>query len=151
METILEAKYELKELESFAKSLAEESKIGDIFLLKGDLGVGKTTFSRFFINSVFDKNGIPRPDVIQSPSFPIVINYPLNKYEIYHYDLFRLNNTEELIEIGIFDNLKEHISLIEWPEIILNNFMVRNYYLLNFDIVSLKTRSIKLQYFVKNK
>tara|TARA_B110000116_G_scaffold183779_1_gene159263 strand:+ start:1865 stop:2317 length:453 start_codon:yes stop_codon:yes gene_type:complete len=150
LKTILEAKYELKELESFAKSLAEESKIGDIFLLKGDLGVGKTTFSRFFINSVFDKNEISRPDVIQSPSFPIAINYPLNNYEIYHYDLFRLNNTEELIEIGIFDNLKKHISLIEWPEIILNNFMVRNYYLLNFDIVNLKTRSIKLQYFIKN-
>ena len=73
MKTILEAKYELKELESFAKSLAEESKIGDIFLLKGDLGVGKTTFSRFFINSVFDKNEISRPDVIQSPSFPIAM------------------------------------------------------------------------------
>ena len=87
MNTLLELKCDLVELNSFAKKLAIKTSDEDIFLLRGELGVGKTTFARSFINSLFDHNKVERPGNIKSPSFPIMINYPLLEYEINHYDL----------------------------------------------------------------
>ena len=60
MNILTELKCDLSELKSFAKKLANETIIGDIYLLSGELGVGKTTFTRFFINYLFDKYKIDR-------------------------------------------------------------------------------------------
>ena len=84
---LLKIKTDLKQLEVIAKTLARKSIIGDIYLLSGELGVGKTTFIRFFINSIFDLNLINRPNSIKSPSFPILINYPIKNFEVFHYDI----------------------------------------------------------------
>ena len=75
----------LEILQNLAKILAKKTQQGDIFLLEGELGSGKTTFSRFFIESIFEKNLLTKPNSIKSPSFPILINYDLNNYEIFHY------------------------------------------------------------------
>jgi tRNA A37 threonylcarbamoyladenosine biosynthesis protein TsaE len=66
----------LTELNNIAKELAYKANISDLYLLEGELGVGKTTFARLFINSLHDKFDIIRPKNIKSPSFPIMINYP---------------------------------------------------------------------------
>ena len=74
---ILEFECDLFKLDNFATKLAKICNAGDIYLLKGDLGSGKTTFARSFINSIFDINNLSRPGNIKSPSFPIMINYNL--------------------------------------------------------------------------
>ena len=96
MNKILELECNLENLRKFANKIAKQTKVGDIFFLKGDLGVGKTTFSRMFINALFEKDKINKPNKIKSPTFPIMISYPILKYNIYHYDLYRLKNKNEL-------------------------------------------------------
>ena len=118
--------------------------MGDIFFLKGELGVGKTTFARFLINALFDNLSLQKPKSIKSPSFPIMINYSLLNYEIFHYDLFRLKNINELSEIDIFENLQKNITIVEWPELILNNFNVKDYYLIEFKLIDLSKRHLKM-------
>tara|TARA_B110001454_G_scaffold44716_1_gene43716 strand:- start:452 stop:910 length:459 start_codon:yes stop_codon:yes gene_type:complete len=147
---LIEFECNLSELKSFANNLATDTNISDIYLLSGDLGVGKTTFTRFFINALFDKYKINKPKNIKSPSYPILINYPLLNFEIYHYDLYRLKNKKELFELGFFENFNKNISLIEWPEIIINDFNLTNYHLINLKFIDLNKRQIKHQYFKFN-
>lgn len=94
-----------------AESLAKIAKKGDIFLLKGDLGSGKTTFSRFFIQSFLgEKEEVP------SPTFTILQTYFAKEFVIWHLDLYRIKDSSELIELGVEDAFYEGVSLIEWPE-----------------------------------
>ena len=144
MFNLLKTKTNLKQLEIIAKKLASKSLIGDIYLLTGELGAGKTTFIRFFINSIFDRNLIKRPDSIKSPSFPILINYAVKNFEVFHYDLYRLKNENEIQELNVIENLKENITLIEWPQMIINNLQIDNYFLINLEIINPQERIIKI-------
>tara|TARA_B110000438_G_C15164481_1_gene373243 strand:- start:32 stop:490 length:459 start_codon:yes stop_codon:yes gene_type:complete len=149
LNTLLEFECDLLELSSFAKMLAIKTSDADIFLLRGELGVGKTTFAKLFINSLFDKHKVRRPENIKSPSFPIMINYPIMDYEINHYDLYRLINESELLEIGFYEDIANNISIIEWPDILIKNSILTNYYLIEFDFIDLDNRAIKLQHSIK--
>ena len=151
MFNILENTFDLNQLNCLTKKLANNSNIGDIFLLTGELGVGKTTFTRLFINALFEKHLMAIPDNIKSPSFPILINYSLHKYEINHYDLYRLKNKNELIEIGILENIKNNITIIEWPDLIINNFKITNYYLIKFELIDLNIRKLTIFHSRKQK
>ena len=144
MFNLLKTKTDLKQLEVIAKMLAKKSIIGDIYLLSGELGAGKTTFIRFFINSIFDLNLINRPSSIKSPSFPILINYPIKNFEVFHYDLYRLKNENEIQELNVIENLKKNITLIEWPQMIINNLQMDNYFLINLEIINPCERIIKI-------
>lgn len=141
---------DLLELKSFANKLAIKTKLGEIYLLTGDLGVGKTTFTRFFIDALYDKYQIRKPENIKSPSYPVLINYPLLNFEIYHYDLYRLKKIDELLEIDFFENFEKNVSIIEWPEIIIKNFNLNNYHLINLNFVNINIRKIQHQYFNLN-
>jgi len=141
---LLKKKANLKKLEIIAKNLADNSLIGDIYLLSGELGAGKTTFIRFFIYSIFARNLIKKPNLIKSPSFPIMINYPIKNFEVFHYDLYRLKNENEIQELNIIENLKENITLIEWPQIIINNLQIESYFLINLEIINHQERIIKI-------
>ena len=151
MNILLEFECDLKLLNNFSQKLAKKTKVGDVFFLSGDLGAGKTTFARLFINSIFDKKNINRPKNIKSPSFPIMINYSLAEYEICHYDLYRLKDKSELLEIGILEDLKNNISIIEWPELILNNFSFTDYYLIQFEVINKYKRFLRIKHTNKNK
>lgn len=96
------------DLGRFCASLA---KTGDVFLLHGDLGMGKSVFSRGFIKGL-DEN----IDEIPSPTFTIVQHYQTPKGRVDHYDLYRLEDESELHEIGFDDSLINAISLVEWPD-----------------------------------
>ena len=146
MYNLLKTKTDLNKLEIVAKKLAKQSSFNDIYLLNGELGAGKTTFARFFINSIFDNNSIKRPNSIKSPSFPIMINYPVQNFEIFHYDLYRLKNNNELQELNIIENLKENITLIEWPQIIINSSQFNNYFFINIEIISANKRMIEINH-----
>ena len=134
---------DLEGLKNFCKDVSLNLKKGDIICLSGELGSGKTTFARNLINSIFERNKLKKPDSIKSPSFPILITYELNNFEIYHYDLYRISKNSELDEINIFEELNNSITLIEWPDIIMNKLNSYSFYSLNFTIRDENTRTLK--------
>ena len=66
--------------------------------------------------------------------------------EIFHYDLYRLKDKNELLEVNLFENLEKNISIIEWPEIIINNFIFNKYYLFEFEFIDINKRFIKIMH-----
>ena len=111
---------QLKSLEDtkyFAENFSKLIKPGDIVFLLGEIGVGKTTFVRFLINYLENKNKIKNSDIL-SPTFNLVYDYDVGNIKILHYDLFRLKNHKDILQLGIFETSKHSIKIIEWPELI---------------------------------
>ena len=106
-----------KKTEELANKLLKKLKLGDIIFLYGEIGVGKTTFVRYLVNGFQKENNIKLTEVT-SPTFNIVNEYEINQTKINHYDLFRLKSVEETKNLGLFDNLTNSITLVEWPQII---------------------------------
>ncbi|MCK4907810.1 MAG: tRNA (adenosine(37)-N6)-threonylcarbamoyltransferase complex ATPase subunit type 1 TsaE [Spirochaetes bacterium] len=101
----------LDEFEEFGHKLAQELTPGDIVLLKGDLGAGKTTLVR----SISEKLGTH--DLVSSPSFAIINLYHGGKMPIAHFDLYRLSQESDMENIGASDYLNGHnLVFVEWPE-----------------------------------
>lgn len=113
MEYLIKSK---DEMIGFAENMAKQIKCGNIILLNGDLGSGKTFFSNAFIN-YFNKIENREIEQITSPTFNIVKTYKTNNFMIYHFDLYRIKNIEEVYELDIEDAF-ENVSLIEWPDIV---------------------------------
>lgn len=103
------------ETQTFALRLALHTLLGDVFALSGELGTGKTTFARGFINGLFVSHGLPAEEVL-SPTFNLVQEYTLPNYTIYHIDLYRIEHPAELNELGLEDAFTEGVTLVEWPE-----------------------------------
>ena len=111
---------QLKSLEAtqnFSKNISKIISAGDIIFLYGEIGVGKTTFVRFFINSLESKNGIKNSEVL-SPTFNIVYDYDVGNLKILHYDLYRLKNYKDISQLGMFETSNDSIKIVEWPELI---------------------------------
>jgi len=106
-----------KKTEELANKLLKKLKLGDIIFLYGEIGVGKTTFVRYLINGFQKENNIKLTEVT-SPTFNIINEYEINQTKINHYDLFRLKSVEETKNLGLFDDLTNSITLVEWPQII---------------------------------
>ncbi len=98
-----------KETEDFAFQLAKEITAPHIICLTGDLGAGKTAFTRGFARYFGIEKGV------SSPTFTIMHQYHGNE-TINHYDLYRLSDYDELCDIGFEDQIEQGISLIEWPD-----------------------------------
>ena len=107
----------LKDTQNFSKNISKIISAGDIIFLYGEIGAGKTTFARFFINYLESKNGIKNSDVL-SPTFNIVYDYDVKDIKILHYDLYRIKNYKDIFQLGMFETSKEHIKIVEWPELI---------------------------------
>ena len=105
-----------KDTKLIAERLSKHINLGDFILLTGNLGVGKTTFIKYIINSLQRINRQKLSEV-PSPTFNITNEYQIKKILIKHYDLYRIKNKKELNNLGIQENLKKQITLIEWPEI----------------------------------
>ena len=108
---------EEKDTKSVAEKLSKLIKQGDFILLSGNLGVGKTTFIKYVINSI-QKENKQKISEVTSPTFTVVNEYQIKKILIKHYDLYRIKNKKELSNLGIHENLKEQITLVEWPDIV---------------------------------
>jgi len=107
----------LEDTQNFSRNISKIISAGDIIFLYGEIGVGKTTFVRFFINYLESKNGVKNSEVL-SPTFNIVYDYDVGNLKILHYDLYRLKNYKDISQLGMFETSNNSIKIIEWPELI---------------------------------
>jgi len=99
-----------------ARRLAALARGGDVIALRGDLGVGKTSFARAFINALPGPDGAPMAEEVPSPTFTLVQSYRRLPADVWHLDLYRLERPEEAYELGIEEAFGSAIVVIEWPE-----------------------------------
>lgn len=92
------------------KELAKIAQKGDVFALFGTLGMGKSVLARAIIQELSGAKEVP------SPTFTLVQSYEGSDVEIFHYDLYRIKNPEEIFEIGMEESMYTGINLVEWPE-----------------------------------
>ena len=107
----------LEDTQNFSKNVSKIISAGDIIFLYGEIGVGKTTFVRFFINHLENKNRIKNSEVL-SPTFNILYDYEVGNIKILHYDLYRLKNYKDISQLGMFETSNDSIKIVEWPELI---------------------------------
>lgn len=96
---------------SAAEVLAQNVAPGDVILLNGPVGSGKSHFSRSMIRSI-----LKVPEDIPSPTFTLVQSYETTKGPLWHSDLYRIGSTQEIEELGLLEAFEEAICLIEWPD-----------------------------------
>ena len=110
----------LDHLQLISKKIADKiSEIDCIFLI-GEIGVGKTTFTRCLIKYVKKREGVKQTEVL-SPTFNLLYEYDIKKLKIMHYDLYRIKDNKELDQLGIFSDNTNSIKIIEWPHLLENN------------------------------
>ncbi len=107
----------LDQLNQISLKIIEKIHKEDCILLFGEIGVGKTTLTRAFINNLQNQNKENETEVL-SPTFNIVYEYEVGDLKIMHYDLYRLKNEKDIQQLGVFDQSINSIKVIEWAEII---------------------------------
>tara|TARA_A100001015_G_C14950878_1_gene696703 strand:+ start:203 stop:640 length:438 start_codon:yes stop_codon:yes gene_type:complete len=138
--------YTLKELKIFVKKISIRVKIGTVIYLKGELGTGKTTLTKCFIENLFKKNKKKKP-IVTSPTFNIVQYYLVKKKLIIaHYDLYRLKKSSDINNIGLYDLEDKMINIIEWPELIKKKHKNRIEIILNYT-KNKDERNVSIKYF----
>ena len=127
-----------------SKKIGKLLSNGDVIFLYGEIGVGKTTFVRGLINNLEVEKGMVKSQIL-SPTFNIVFDYEIKKLKIMHYDLFRLKNSTGINELGIFVEIEDHITLIEWPELIEKKPENRIEMFFSYLDEDLKKRNLKIK------
>ena len=107
----------LDHLNSISVKISKKLEKGDCIFLIGEIGVGKTTFTRHLINNLQKKKGLKETEVL-SPTFNLLYEYDIKDLKIMHYDLYRIKKASELDHLGIFSDELDTIKLIEWPDLI---------------------------------
>ena len=104
------------EIDTLAKKIANYASENTVIALIGDLGTGKTTFTKTFAKEFGVKENL------KSPTFNYVLEYLTGRLPLYHFDVYRLCNSEEIYEIGYEDYINNGgVALIEWADIILDD------------------------------
>ncbi|MDU8910854.1 tRNA (adenosine(37)-N6)-threonylcarbamoyltransferase complex ATPase subunit type 1 TsaE [Aestuariicoccus sp. MJ-SS9] len=96
-----------------ARRIGAALRAGDVILLTGSIGAGKTHFARALIQSLLDP-----PEDVPSPTFTLVQTYDTPKGELWHADLYRLGDPDQCVELGLTEAFETAICLVEWPEIL---------------------------------
>ncbi len=96
---------------AFAAKIGPELAAGDVMLLNGPVGAGKTHFARALIQSI-----LIEPEDVPSPTFTLVQTYDTSKGELWHTDLYRIGSDTEIDELGLLDAFENAICLVEWPD-----------------------------------
>ncbi|MBK5934052.1 tRNA threonylcarbamoyladenosine biosynthesis protein TsaE [Rhodovulum imhoffii] len=99
------------ETRAFAIRLGAALRKGDVLLLHGQVGAGKTAFARALIQS-----RLPVPEDVPSPTFTLVQTYDGDGLEIWHADLYRLTHPDDVLELGLEDAFSTAMCLVEWPD-----------------------------------
>ena len=133
----------IKDTFDLSKKIGKLLSNGDVIFLYGEIGVGKTTFVRGLINNLEVEKGMVKSQIL-SPTFNIVFDYEIKKLKIMHYDLYRLKNSTGINELGIFVEVEDHITLIEWPELIEKKPKNRIEMFFCYSDEDLKKRNLKI-------
>ena len=107
----------LDHLNQISKKISKKLENGDCIFLIGEIGVGKTTFTRYLINNLQDQKGLKETEVL-SPTFNLLYEYEIKDLKIMHYDLYRIKKVNELDHLDIFLENKNTVKIIEWPDLI---------------------------------
>ena len=138
----------LEDTFNLSKKIGKLLSKGDVIFLYGEIGVGKTTFVRGLINNLEVEKGMDKSQIL-SPTFNIVFDYEIKKLKIMHYDLYRIKNSTDINELGIFTEIKDHITLIEWPELIEKKPEDRIEMFFSYTEENLEKRKIKINSYGK--
>ena len=126
-----------------AKDLSNYLKGSEVIFLYGEMGVGKTTFVKYLINQFQIKKKLQITEVT-SPTFNLLNEYEVDDLVIKHYDLFRLKDKSEVKNLDLFDNNKNTITLIEWPQLIIKDNLIKTIDLIFNYENELNNRSVKI-------
>ena len=133
-----------KSTRELAEKLTSYLKGGEYIFLFGEMGVGKTTFVKYFINK-FQTDEQLKLTEVTSPTFNLLNEYETNNFIIKHYDLFRIKNILETKDLDIFEYNKKIITLVEWPQLLKNNNKVKSIDLLFTYENEIKNRSVEIK------
>ena len=111
----------LDHLRLISNKIADNVSEKDCIFLIGEIGVGKTTFTRNFINYLQKREGVKETEVL-SPTFNLLYEYDIKNLKIMHYDLYRIKERKELDYLGLFSDERDSIKIIEWPDLIKTPF-----------------------------
>jgi len=107
----------LDHLNLISKKISNHLSKNDCIFLIGEIGVGKTTFTRLLINHLQEERDL-KPTEVLSPTFNLLYEYDVKDLKIMHYDLYRIKESKELDHLGIFSDETDTIKIIEWPDLI---------------------------------
>ena len=134
--------------EKLTKELAKEFtkylKGGEFIFLYGEMGVGKTTFVKYFINEYQKINNLIQTE-ITSPTFSLLNEYQVKDIRIKHYDLFRINRKEDINNLDIFEKDNKLITLIEWPQLLTDTQNIKSIDLTFNYLNDLNDRSVDIK------
>ena len=134
---MFEIDYQIENIDQIAENILTKAS-SKIILFEGEMGSGKTTLIKSLVNSMVSK------DLVGSPTFSLVNEYDTEHGTIYHFDLYRIENNDELLDMGFEDYLnKDSWVFIEWPEKAIEHLPI-NYNSIRLKIKNSKTRNLKL-------
>ena len=107
----------LDHLNLISKKVSSRLSKKDYIFLIGEIGAGKTTFTRHLINNLQSQEGLKMTQVL-SPTFNLLYEYDINNFKVMHYDLYRIKESRELDQLGIFSDDIDTVKIIEWPDLI---------------------------------
>ena len=132
----------IDQLSSICAGFSKELKVRDVILLNGDLGTGKTTFTKLLVQHL----GGNLNDVT-SPTFNLMHQYQTKNFDVWHFDLYRLKSVDELYNIGIEEALMSGVSILEWGDI-AKSFLSGNYIEISFQYINdIKKRKLTIRRF----
>ena len=133
-----------KSTRELAEKLTSYFRGGEYVFLYGEMGVGKTTFVKYFINKFLTDEKLKLTEVT-SPTFNLLNEYETKNFTIKHYDLFRIKNSLEIKNLDIFDMNNQTITFVEWPQILDNNTNLKSINLFFAYENELKNRSVHIK------
>ena len=133
-----------KSTRELAEKFASNLKGGEYIFLYGEMGVGKTTFVKYFINK-FQTDEKLKLTEVTSPTFNLLNMYETNNFIIKHYDLFRIKKSSEIKDLDIFEKNEKLITLVEWPQLLKNSHKGKKIDLLFTYENELKNRTLQIK------
>lgn len=111
----------LDQLDKIVKKIYKRVKKNDCILLEGEIGVGKTTFTKKLIHHTQSVENVKFTEVL-SPTYNLLYEYKINRINIKHYDLYRIEKKDDLKNLGILNDEEICIKIIEWPKLVFDNY-----------------------------
>ena len=133
-----------KSTRELAEKLTKYFKGGEYIFLHGEMGVGKTTFVKYFINK-FQTDEQLKLTEVTSPTFNLLNEYETNNFVIKHYDLFRIKKSSEIKDLDIFEKNEKIITLVEWPQLLKSSNKVKSIDLFFIYENELKNRTVEIK------